>query len=545
MAKRDLKHALAVNGRGYSTCPVGRSIFQTKSEAVQLSGRLSVAYARNIQIVLLVIAALVLYLSFMSRSFDEVDAFNFALGLNRYDVSTHQPHPPGYPVFIFIGSLFYWVTNDQLLSLILVSVLSGALTLIPTYAIAKRLFNRDIALFSALALIVTPGFWLLSEQALSDMLFTLFLTIAMSMLLVGKLDKSKPHLYASWGILGIALGVRPLNFVLVTPFLLETVRSKDRRDLFYCVILLLGTLSLALFPAILLTGYSQYLNAVLDQLTRHVRDDLNPFGLSGVDRFVVLLLTLLNGLGANLPFRVLAFDPFVSSSLYAQINIVLISSFFLVGLIVLARVRNFSNAAFLLSWILPYFMFVYAAGSPGYTRYLLPIFPPILMILVASALHSVRCVSSSRLIWSIPSHLRTAVRYGIVILFIGSMFANSLPLAAAIHSELPPNVQLTVFVRANYDSATTMIVGFHESRAFQLYAGEFRFVKCCHDTQKALGVIQSYSSSSNSILITNSALEAFRKQGITFNVLRITEFSRSPLVKVEDYNVVLYRILPG
>ena len=96
----------------------------------------------------------------------------------------------------------------------------------------------------------------------------------------------------------------------------------------------------------MLTGYNQYLNAVFDQLTRHVRDDVNPFGLSGVDRFMFLLLTLLNGLGANLPFRVLRFDPFVSTSPYAQINIVFISFFCLAGLVLLGRVRNFVESCF-------------------------------------------------------------------------------------------------------------------------------------------------------------------------------------------------------
>ena len=85
--------------------------------------------------------------------------------------------------------------------------------------------------------------------------------------------------------------MRPFNFVLVAPFLLETVRA-GKRDLLCCVMLLLGTFSLALFPAVLLTGYDQYVNAVFDQLTRHVRDDVRPFGLSSFDRFVVILLTL-------------------------------------------------------------------------------------------------------------------------------------------------------------------------------------------------------------------------------------------------------------
>ena len=73
-------------------------------------------------------------------------------------LSAHRPHPPGYPVFVFISSIPYWVTKDPLLSLTLVSAVSGALTLIPTYAIAKRLFNREVAFFSALALMVAPGF---------------------------------------------------------------------------------------------------------------------------------------------------------------------------------------------------------------------------------------------------------------------------------------------------------------------------------------------------------------------------------------------------
>ncbi|HKM51732.1 MAG TPA: nucleoporin-interacting protein, partial [Candidatus Bathyarchaeia archaeon] len=53
---------------------------------------------RDIGLVVLVLAALTLYLTFLSRSFDEGDVFNFALALVRYDVSAHQPHPPGYPV---------------------------------------------------------------------------------------------------------------------------------------------------------------------------------------------------------------------------------------------------------------------------------------------------------------------------------------------------------------------------------------------------------------------------------------------------------------
>ena len=36
----------------------------------------------------------------LPTTFADLDAINFALGVQYYDVATHQPHPPGYPVFI-------------------------------------------------------------------------------------------------------------------------------------------------------------------------------------------------------------------------------------------------------------------------------------------------------------------------------------------------------------------------------------------------------------------------------------------------------------
>jgi len=506
----------------------------------ELHARLSNVLRQNIPILVLFIVALILYLAFMSRSFNEEDAFNFALALSRYDVAAHRPHPPGYPVFVFIASIPYLVTKNQLFSLTLVSALSGALTLIPTYAIAKRLFNREIAFFSSLALMVAPGFWLTSEQALSNSLFTWLLTLALSQLLAGR--GSRLYRFSSWGTLGVALGVRPFNLVFVAPFLLETVRA-GKRDFIYCASLLLGTFSLGFLPAVLLTGYNQYLNAVLDQLTHHLRYDVSPFGLSGVDRFIVLLLTLMNGLGANLPNRIVRFDPFVSNSPYAWVNVVLVISFCVAGVIFVRRVQDFSSVPFLLSWVLPYSAFVYLLGTPGYTRYMLPLLPPVLILLVASAFHAVSFLRSSRLNRSSVKHLRTAVRYGMVMLFIVSMFACSLPLATMIHTELPPNVQLAVFVRENYDPSTTTIIVLHEFRAFQFYAGEFRYVQCCYDAQKALGIIHSYYNSSNSILITSSALVALQNRGIVLHVVKVVEYFRSPLVKVEDYRVILYRII--
>lgn len=505
---------------------------------------LVVFHRRDIGLVILVLAALALYLTFLSRSYDEGDVFNFALALIRYDVSAHQPHPPGYPVFVFIASIPYFVTNNQLFSLTLVSALSGALTLIPTFAIANRLFNRETAFFSALALMVVPGFWLVSEQGLSDMLAMLFLTVAISQLLIGSLNHSKPHFYCSWAMLGIALGVRPFNFVFIAPFLFETVRVTKRvRDHAGFVLLMLGTFCLALFPAILLTGYNQYVTAVFSQLSGHLRDEVNPFGFSAIDRFIFLLLTLTSGLGANLPFHILSFYPYRSESLFSILNFVLILLMSGFSLIILRRVKDFSKVFFIVLWIIPYFAFVYLLGNPGYPRYMLPIIPPILIVLIASTLRVGRFVGSrAKSSKKMFGHLRIVARYLIVALFIASVFVYSLPLAVMIHTQLPPNVQLVAFVHSNYDPTTTTVIVFHELRAFQFFGSEFRYVHCCHEPQKAFAVLKSSFRLSDSILITGSALAALHSVGIKVSVLKVAEFFRSPLVNAEDSEAILYRV---
>jgi len=55
----------------------------------------------------LVIAALYLaaHLPFLAPSLEDIDSINFALGLRHFDPALHQPHPPGYPVYMLLGHI--------------------------------------------------------------------------------------------------------------------------------------------------------------------------------------------------------------------------------------------------------------------------------------------------------------------------------------------------------------------------------------------------------------------------------------------------------
>lgn len=41
----------------------------------------------------------------LPRTLEDLDSINFAMGVESFDVPAHQPHPPGYPVYIALGKL--------------------------------------------------------------------------------------------------------------------------------------------------------------------------------------------------------------------------------------------------------------------------------------------------------------------------------------------------------------------------------------------------------------------------------------------------------
>src|SRR5258705_6827124 len=42
---------------------------------------------------------------FLAPSLEDIDSINFALGLRHFDPALHQPHPPGYPVYMLLGHI--------------------------------------------------------------------------------------------------------------------------------------------------------------------------------------------------------------------------------------------------------------------------------------------------------------------------------------------------------------------------------------------------------------------------------------------------------
>src|SRR3954471_21128439 len=85
-------------------------------------------------------AWLLAHLPFLAPALEDIDSMNFALGLHHYDPALHQPHPPGYPVFIAAGRValaiihrvapgLSYVRTDAL-ALAIWSAIGGALAIV-------------------------------------------------------------------------------------------------------------------------------------------------------------------------------------------------------------------------------------------------------------------------------------------------------------------------------------------------------------------------------------------------------------------------------
>ena len=53
----------------------------------------------------LALVFLAAHLWFLPPTLEDIDSVNFALAVGDFDVARHQPHPPGYPVYVALSKI--------------------------------------------------------------------------------------------------------------------------------------------------------------------------------------------------------------------------------------------------------------------------------------------------------------------------------------------------------------------------------------------------------------------------------------------------------
>ena len=96
-------------------------------------------------IALCAVAVLATRLPFLAGSLDDIDAVNFALAVGDFDPARHQPHPPGYAIYVLLAKAFAAAGAEPSASarpLALLSAVAQAALPIPLFVLYRRLGAR-------------------------------------------------------------------------------------------------------------------------------------------------------------------------------------------------------------------------------------------------------------------------------------------------------------------------------------------------------------------------------------------------------------------
>lgn len=302
------------------------------------------------------------------------DAVQFALALREFDVAKHQPHPPGYLLYVGLGRLLNIPLADPNLAYVGLAMLFSAATTVTVYWLARALYERATAASAAALMAVSPLFWFYGSVGLTyaGEAFGASLVAAFA---YRALRGDARYLY--WGAvaLGLAGGIRPSVLVLLFPLCAgcAVVGIRGARRLALAAALMLGAVLSWFLPLVWLTG----------GLDAYLRASTQLYGS------VVLATSVLGG---SIDVT-LAQARYLLASVIVGLGPLALAAF---ALPLYARRSGWGRADwFLLAWIAPPAVF-YTLVHFGQAGYVLT-FLPALVILLSRALVEAAAAGSERL----------------------------------------------------------------------------------------------------------------------------------------------------
>ncbi len=178
---------------------------------------------------------LALHVPFLPPTLEDVDSINFALGVADYDVSRHQPHPPGYPVFIGLAKVATaalraaGVPSPEPRGLAIWSAISGAALVLLLWGLFQALertraggasISREVAGWATLVAVASPLFWFTALRPLSDTTGLAVAIAAQALIVSVMTGAAGPRALVGAALLaGLAVGVRSQTVLLTGPLL--------------------------------------------------------------------------------------------------------------------------------------------------------------------------------------------------------------------------------------------------------------------------------------------------------------------------------------
>lgn len=215
-------------------------------------------FHQKIDYIFLLIFSLILLalrIPLVNKFLYEWDSASYVLALGNYNIFHEQPQAPGYILYIALGRMMNLIFQDGNTTFLFLGIVFSILTVFVVYFLAKNLFNREVAVVSAILLIFNPLFWFYGEIG-SIYIFQAFFSVLIAFLCYKALKEDGIYIYLSALVLGISGGFRLDMVLLLFPlwlFCLVHNRIPIKKMLKGLSILVVGVL-LWLIPTLVSVG---------------------------------------------------------------------------------------------------------------------------------------------------------------------------------------------------------------------------------------------------------------------------------------------------
>ncbi|MCU1337819.1 MAG: hypothetical protein JWO19_3400 [Bryobacterales bacterium] len=177
---------------------------------------------------ILIAATALTRFAFRSHFLYDIDSVNFALALRRFDPVVHQPHPPGYFLYVRLGMLSNAIFHDANTALVAISILASCGTVAVIYLLASDWFGRAAAIFAGLVFVCSPLAWFHGTVALT------YIVEAFFSALIGYFcwcvyRRANCFILPAAAALGLAAGFRQSSLVVLAPLFFFSLRRAPRR----------------------------------------------------------------------------------------------------------------------------------------------------------------------------------------------------------------------------------------------------------------------------------------------------------------------------
>jgi hypothetical protein len=261
-------------------------------------------------LVVLVVAVAFTRFMFRSHYLYDLDSVNFALAIQRFDPRVHQPHPPGYFLYICLGRLLNIGFHDANLALVVLSIVASCGVAVVVYKMTLDWFGSTAAQFAGIFFLFSPLAWFHGIVALTyivEAFFSGLLGYLCWRIYCGRAELIVPAAI----VLGVSAGVRPSSLVFLAPLFLFSLLAAAPKKRWMGLAVLVLTLAAWFVPMIAISGGLKAYFDALASLWRMVPSKGTVFNSSPANSiaraftiFFIYLLTF--GAASLVPLRALA-----------------------------------------------------------------------------------------------------------------------------------------------------------------------------------------------------------------------------------------------